>query len=56
MLYKKYNTTKNPFKIILIGLDGTIKLEENQVIAPSNIFNKIDQMPMRKQELKDENN
>jgi len=54
-LYQKYNTLKDPFKVILIGLDGGIKLNKSNLISPVKIFDKIDQMPMRQQELKIKN-
>lgn len=39
------------FKIILVGLDGQIKLTSSTVVSSSTLFDTIDQMPMRKQEL-----
>jgi len=54
-LYTRYNSSNEDFKIILIGLDGGIKLESNKVISSSQIFDQIDQMPMRKQELRTKN-
>ncbi|MBW1298660.1 DUF4174 domain-containing protein [Aquimarina litoralis] len=50
-LYIKYNPTTS-FKILLIGLDGGRKLESTRVIPASQIFDQIDQMPMRMQEIK----
>lgn len=55
-LYNHYNPSNEDFKVILIGLDGGIKLEENNFLKSSPIFNEIDQMPMRKQELRTKNN
>ncbi|AXT53699.1 DUF4174 domain-containing protein [Aquimarina sp. BL5] len=54
-LYTKYNSSNEDFKIILIGLDGGAKLESNKVISSSQIFDQIDQMPMRRQELRTKN-
>ncbi len=54
-LYKKYNSSKEDFKTILIGLDGEIKMESNEFITAKKIFDRIDQMPMRRQELKTKN-
>ena len=36
------------FEVILIGLDGYIKLQQNEVISAKNLFAIIDAMPMRK--------
>lgn len=54
-LFKRYNSLNEDFKIILIGLDGGIKLESNKVISSSQIFDQIDQMPMRRHELRTKN-
>lgn len=51
-LYKKYNSTNKTFKVILIGLDGGLKLQSHKVVPAAQIFDQIDQMPMRQQELK----
>ncbi|MGY3795667.1 DUF4174 domain-containing protein [Aquimarina sp. 433] len=51
-LYKKYNTTNKTFKVILIGLDGGSKSKSNKVVSAAQIFDQIDQMPMRRQEIK----
>lgn len=40
------------FKIILIGLDGQIKLTSSTVVSSATLFDTIDQMPMRRQERK----
>lgn len=55
-LYKKYNADKKSFKVILIGLDGGVKKEMTSVTKAKDIFTKIDQMPMRRQELRSKNN
>ncbi|WP_298548920.1 DUF4174 domain-containing protein [uncultured Aquimarina sp.] len=54
-LFKRYNSSNEDFKIILIGLDGGIKLESNKLVSASLIFEQIDQMPIRKQELRIKN-
>ncbi|WP_299610445.1 DUF4174 domain-containing protein [uncultured Aquimarina sp.] len=51
-LYKKYDTTNKNFKVILIGLDGGRKLQSSKVVSATQIFDQIDQMPMRRQEIK----
>ncbi|MBP2832942.1 DUF4174 domain-containing protein [Aquimarina sp. U1-2] len=47
-----FNSDQSPFKIVLIGLDGNVKLSCKDDLQASDIFNRIDQMPMRKNELK----
>ncbi|AXT55771.1 DUF4174 domain-containing protein [Aquimarina sp. AD1] len=54
-VYKEYNPSNEDFKIILIGLDGGIKLKSNKVLLSTQIFDQIDQMPMRRQELRIKN-
>lgn len=52
-LYKTYKTAKGPFEIILIGLDGGIKLRQSHRLNCEELFKTIDVMPMRKEELRD---
>ncbi|GAA0733656.1 hypothetical protein GCM10009430_48010 [Aquimarina litoralis] len=54
-LYKKYNSSQESFKFMLIGLDGGRRLQSNKVISAAQIFDQIDQMPMRRQELRNQN-
>ena len=44
-----------PFEIILIGLDGGIKLKKSDMIRKEELFNIIDSMPMRSSELRNKN-
>ncbi len=46
---KRFNTN---FEIILIGLDGGKKIHRKSPLASQELFNRIDAMPMRAQELK----
>ena len=50
-LFVKYSRPEIPFKIILIGLDGKIKLQGEAPINASDLFTLIDKMPMRKKAL-----
>jgi len=43
---------KENFEILLIGLDGGIKLKQDEFLALENLFSLIDGMPMRRRELK----
>ncbi|MBO3115644.1 DUF4174 domain-containing protein [Winogradskyella sp. DF17] len=51
-VFKKYNSSPEEFKVILIGLDGGIKLEQNTVLTAKNLFTLIDGMPMRRTEIR----
>ncbi len=46
---KKFQTN---FKVLLIGLDGGIKASHKKPVDPQVIFDQIDQMPMRKAEMR----
>lgn len=51
-VFQKYNDTNESFKIVLIGLDGGTKFEKNNLVDPKTLFDLIDTMPMRKDELR----
>ncbi len=51
-LYNKYNPTHSDFKIILFGLDGSIKIEQSELLTTKKLFYTIDAMPMRRAETK----
>ncbi len=53
-LYIKYNPTNSDFKIILIGLDGGIKIEQNKLLTTKELFATIDSMPMRRAEIRNQ--
>ena len=46
---------KENFEVILIGLDGGIKLQQSEVLTKEALFNIVDAMPMRRSELNKEN-
>lgn len=48
----KYFSNKEQFKVILVGLDGGIKLKQSKIVSLTKLFALIDGMPMRKAELK----
>lgn len=50
-LYKNYKKTTAPFEILLIGLDGGIKLQQTSLLKCKSLFETIDVMPMRQSEL-----
>lgn len=45
----------NKFSVILVGKDGTAKRRETTPITPGAIFQQIDAMPMRQQEMRSKN-
>ena len=45
-------STIETFKVTLIGLDGSIKLEQKDILTKEELFRIIDSMPMRKSELR----
>lgn len=51
-LRKKYNIPQSYEGITLIGKDGGVKLQKNFKTEPRAIFEAIDQMPMRQQEMR----
>lgn len=51
-LYKTYKKSNTPFEILLIGLDGGIKLRQSELLKCKDLFSTIDVMPMRKSEIK----
>lgn len=51
-LYEEFGSNSTPFQILLIGLDGGIKMKSNRVTDPAVFFAEIDTMPMRRNELR----
>ncbi|WP_179008898.1 DUF4174 domain-containing protein [Winogradskyella forsetii] len=51
-LFKRYADDQSDFKVILIGLDGSIKLQQNDLLTTDKLFETIDAMPMRRSEIK----
>lgn len=51
-LYTNYKQLDGEFEIILIGLDGGIKLRQAELLKNDKLFAFIDAMPMRRNELR----
>lgn len=51
-LFDKFNKEEVAFKIVLIGLDGGIKLAQDTILSTEKLFAIIDGMPIRKRELR----
>ncbi len=56
MLYQKYKQTNAPFEVVLIGLDGSVKLRQTKILSSAELFAVIDGMPMRRAELQRQKN
>ncbi|MBU2962380.1 DUF4174 domain-containing protein [Citreicella sp. C3M06] len=41
------------FRLVLVGKDGGVKLEQTEVLPPDALFAVIDRMPMRQREITD---
>ena len=50
--YEKVKRKKGDFEVILIGLDGGVKLRQTEMISLDKLFTLIDGMPMRRREIK----
>jgi len=53
-IYQKYTESGAPFNLLLIGLDGGIKLRQQDVLTTRELFRIIDSMPMRRAEIRDD--
>jgi hypothetical protein len=51
-LYSKLKQTQKDFEVILIGLDGGVKLRQTELLSLEKLFALIDGMPMRRAEIK----
>lgn len=51
-LRKKFGVTADQFQVILIGKDGTVKLHSKTPVSTSALFEIIDAMPMRQEEMR----
>lgn len=49
------SSEKSDFQVFLIGLDGGVKYRSNRHIAPLELIQLIDDMPMRRQEIHQRN-
>ena len=54
-LFEKYKQVNVPCEVILIGLDGSIKLRQKDFLSCEKLFATIDSMPMRSAEIKNRN-
>lgn len=54
-LYHQFNPKNQKFKIVIIGLDGGVKLNQTDFLSVEKLFTLIDGMPMRRYEIKSKN-
>ena len=54
-LFRKYHIAEQDFTVLLIGLDGGVKLKQSNLLTRQELFDRIDSMPMRRAELKSKN-
>ncbi|MBH8551856.1 DUF4174 domain-containing protein [Nostocaceae cyanobacterium CENA357] len=52
-MQKQFNIAPQEFRTILIGKDGKSKRSDSYPVKPEVIFQEIDAMPMRQQEIRD---
>jgi hypothetical protein len=50
-IINRYNPDQHEFKFVLIGKDGGVKLKQDTMVSLPELFERIDRMPMRKQEM-----
>ncbi|MBE0535559.1 MAG: DUF2867 domain-containing protein [Phycisphaerae bacterium] len=51
-LRKRFDAPTDDFLFVLVGKDGTVKLKSHEPVAPAELFDLIDAMPMRQEEMK----
>lgn len=51
----RYGDGQNSFIFLLIGKDGGVKIRRDHVLSARRIFKRIDSMPMRQREMKQNN-
>ena len=51
-IYASYDIEPGTFSVVLIGKDGGVKMRKSDIVSTREIFQLIDSMPMRRQEMK----
>jgi len=54
-LRDRFDVNKEQFSVLLIGKDGGTKMRSEQALEIQNIFGRIDSMPMRQREMRNQN-
>ena len=50
---ERLSPPESGYSIFLIGKDGGVKLKQDEVLEPAELFHVIDRMPMRQREMRD---
>jgi len=50
---ERFRVGGSDFQVILVGKDGGVKYRSNEPVAPEVFFQEIDQMPMRRREMRE---
>lgn len=50
-LYDRFKKSESDFEILLLGLDGGVKLRQDELLTVKKLYAKIDVMPMRQREI-----
>jgi len=50
-LYNRFKNSDSGFEVLLLGLDGGVKLRQDELLTVKKLYAKIDAMPMRQREL-----
>lgn len=50
---REYGVAAGGFEALLVGRDGGVKLRSSRPIVSSELFARIDEMPMRRRELRE---
>ena len=50
-LYNDYKKTDAGFEVVLLGLDGGVKIQQNELLSLEKLYAVIDVMPMRRREI-----
>ena len=51
-LFSSFAKDEASFEIFLIGLDGGVKMQSNEIVSPDTFIRRIDSMPIRLIELR----
>lgn len=49
--YRRFGVNANEFRVILVGKDGTVKLDRDSAVTGNDLFALVDSMPMRRYEM-----
>ena len=56
VIFNRYKQSNNVFEVVLLGLDGDVKLRQTYCLTPEKLFTIIDGMPIRRSEIKTKHN